>query len=549
MWHLEPRLARPLGRSLPSAAALFVTPTLSAQIELQKLEGSLDDAYDAFGQEIAIDGDMMIVGGIGGGFGGGDPGRAYIYRRIGGCWVEEAVLARTSGGKGQHYGRTVGISGDVAMVGVPYENGTGYEGAVYVYERIAGVWTEVGKLTSPSREPDNFGWALALQGDVVVVGDPQDDSGPGIDPGAAFVFEKPAGGWTSTSSATKLSASDAAAGDDFGSAVAIDGDTIVVGAYPNRVNSTSLDGSAYVFERSTTSWSSATQVAILTNAETGGYLGFSVAIDNDRVLLGAPHTSSVAPVKGAAFLYEKPAGGWTDMSAETLRFDTSDAGSAVLLGQDVAIEGDWIVLGAPGSQAVGDSGCADAYHYDAVTGAWNLVWKSDGSDSDDFANYDSFGGSVTLAWPYVVVGAPDDDSRGMTNAGAAYLFVLDPPSATFSSYGSGPLLLTGSLPGPEDNDIAMTVTGAPPSTPVGWLLVGTVPDFAGAPHGSLTLWIDLSAPYFLLPLGSYDASGSIAISGSIGYDVPVGTHFFFQAFAFGPGLKLHSQAIDLTVVP
>jgi hypothetical protein len=170
-------------------------------------------------------------------------------------WVQAAKLTASDKAVGDQFGAYVAISGDVVVVGATYANpgGTSDAGAAYVFVKPGGGWTgnlnESAKLTASDKAAgDQFGHYTAISGDVVVVGSPYANPGGTSDAGAAYVFVKPGIGWTGTlTESTKLTASDKAAEDRFGQSVAISGDSIVVGAV--YANPSGLDnaGAAYVF--------------------------------------------------------------------------------------------------------------------------------------------------------------------------------------------------------------------------------------------------------------------------------------------------------------
>lgn len=529
---------------LAAAALAIAAAAAPAQCEVQKLTGSLDNDYDRFGEDLAIDGDVMIMGGWGGGFGGGDLGRVYIYRQVGTTWIEEAVLTRSGGARGELFGVAVDIEGDTAVVGAPWEHAV--DGAAYVFERVAGVWTQVARLANPNdyiNQQELFGSSVAIEGTTVVVGTSSDDNFAG-DGGAAYVFEKPAGGWADTNLAVaELVSSDITAGDFFGWDVAFENGVIVVGA-TEADGAGFYAGAVYVFVEPSGGWTDMTETAKLTCAETDGNLGWSVAIDGDRILAGAPNALAD---KGAVFMYEKPAGGWADMTAETRRFDTSDVGAR--LGTDVAIEGDWILLGAPISVVYGNVGVVDSYRFDSVTSTWTFQWKIEGSDSNTPpSNSDEFGNSVAIEGPLFFVGAPGDDEHipSFADFGAAYVGALDSPSASFVEYGKGTLQLSGSVADSCESDIVLTTTGAPPNTSYGFCILAFVPVPNGINAGPIILYV--APPWLIFGTGGYDATGTMTITGTLPYYTSIGLQAWFQTFAIAKPNKLYSNGLELTVI-
>ena len=153
-------------------------------------------------------------------------------------------LTATDGDDGDRFGRSVAVDGDTMVVGADKDGNS--KGAVYVFTSQSGAWGQVAKLTaSDGAGGDEFGTSVAVDGDTVVMGATGDDDN-GSSSGSTYVFTKPATGWTSTSTAAKLTASDGDDGDRFGNSVAVDGATVVVGADQDD-DKGSNSGSAYVY--------------------------------------------------------------------------------------------------------------------------------------------------------------------------------------------------------------------------------------------------------------------------------------------------------------
>jgi hypothetical protein len=177
---------------------------------------------------------------------------------------------------------------------------------------------------------DNFGHSVAIEGDTVVVG-ASGSLSPVGQPGSVYVFVKAPGGWSGRLTETaKLTASDAAAGDHFGHSVAINGGTIVVGAFQDDVGGNNAQGSAYVFVEPGGGWGgSLTETAKLTSSDGGAVdlFGSSVAISGDTVVVGAQlHHVGGNTAQGAAYVFVEPAGGWGGSLTETAKLTASTGG-------------------------------------------------------------------------------------------------------------------------------------------------------------------------------------------------------------------------------
>ena len=240
--------------------------------------------------------------------------------------IQAAYLKASTPGFGDWFGGAVAISGDTVVVGANSEgsNATGVNGdqtnnnannagAAYVFQRVAGAWSQQAYLkASNTGAGDGFGSRVAVSGDTVVIGAAGEDSAAtGINgnqadnsattAGAAYVFHRSAGVW---SQQAYLKASNTDAGDAFGISVSVAGDTVVVGASFESSQATGANGNqadnnaggagaAYVFQRNGGSWS---QQAYLkaSNTESLDTFGASVAVSGDTLIVSAPWEDSSA---------------------------------------------------------------------------------------------------------------------------------------------------------------------------------------------------------------------------------------------------------------
>ncbi len=325
---------------------------------------------------------------------------------------------------GDELGRSVAISGDYLVAGAPYEDGTGLDwGAAYVYYRDQGgddAWGEVAKLSaSDAADSDTFGTSVAISGDYVVIGAPNKD-GSAADEGAAYVYYRNQGGDDAWGQVVKLTASDAAAGDMFGTSVAISGDYVLVGAGSKDGGGTDR-GAAYVFNKNYPTSDSWGEVLKLTASDPadGDQFGYSVSLSGDYAVIGAPYKDDTGADEGAVYVYDQDLGG-TDAWGEVVKLTASDAAAGDEYGSSVAIDGDYAVIGAPYDDDAGtDEGASYVYYRDqGGVDNWGEVVKLTASDAE---GSDSFGSSVSISGDYILVGAPYEDGTG-TDQGAAYVF-------------------------------------------------------------------------------------------------------------------------------
>ena len=247
-----------------------------------------------------------------------------------------------------------------------------------------------------------FGASVSVYGNIAVVGDHCTES--------VYVFGRTGLAW---SEQDVLVASDGAAGDGFGRSVAIDGNTIVVGAYLDD-NGTTDSGSAYVFFWDGLSWSEQDKLTA-GGAATGNWFGISVSISGDTVLVGADDENSGAAVgPGSAYVFVRSGVIWSEQAQLT----ASDATPEDFFGNSVSVQGDTAVVGAFGDDDSGESsGSVYVFVREGVT--WT---EQDKVTASDGVAFDSFGQSVGLDGNVFFVGTMRDDDDG-SSSGSAYLFV------------------------------------------------------------------------------------------------------------------------------
>ena len=323
-------------------------------------------------------------------------------------------------------GWSVAVDSDTLVIGALGDNPDN-TGAAYVFTRVAGGWTQVGKLTAAVRRNDaGFGHAVAVHGDTIVVGAYEEDHGTKSDVGAAYVFTKPAAGWADMTQTARLTASDAAANDAFGTSVAVYGETIVVGAPERGIGG---DGSAYIFTKPGDAWTDSEETAELQGTSGGDRFGRSVDLHGDTVVVGAFEENNA---RGAAYIFTKSAAtgvwdDWDDKKANkaTAKLTASDGGNGDRFGRAVAMDGDTIVVGAryndyddPDNNTNDVSNSGAAYVFTKPEGGWATATETAKLIASDRAENDEFGISIAVDGDTVVVGAHQDDSR----RGSVYVF-------------------------------------------------------------------------------------------------------------------------------
>lgn len=262
--------------------------------EVAVLEPGDGQPADWFGCTVAIDGTRLVVGSVLDDTElGVDSGSAYVYELIDGSWTQTAKLTASDGITLHAFGQSVAMEGDLAVVGAPHSSRQG----VYIFELIGGVWTETGKLALPPG-PDDFGWSVAISGERLIVGDPFDDT-IALNAGAAYIFERAGGQWVL---ANKLLAPDGAEGDRFGWSVGIMGDAAVVGATWTDTPIGPSRGSAYEYQRGDDGvWAQRARVFAPDGAFTGEF-GYSVGVGAGEFAVGGPGDDDNGRNAGAVYM-------------------------------------------------------------------------------------------------------------------------------------------------------------------------------------------------------------------------------------------------------
>ncbi len=527
-------------------------PDAGAQCEVVELMSDDGALGDQFGFSVAIEGDRALLGANRDDDDGNNSGAAYVFERGRAGWAQTAKLVASDAAELDRLGVSVALSGDTAFVGTRYDQDAGYgAGAVYVFELRGGSWVETGKL-APTDLANQifFGTSLAVDGDVLVVGA---ELGNGevveeIDIGVAYVFERLAGVWTQTA---KLRADQPSFNDRFGVVVDVQGERIAVGAH--ETDGLGLDaGVAYVFERAAGVWS---QTALVEPSDGGpsDRFGLSVALDGDTLLVGSILADGLTVETGAAYVFEFDGNDWN----ETAKLLAPDGATGDFFGIAVDLDADLALIGArafdgPGAQA----GAAYAYvrNGPAGTGApWLLARQLLPGDADTF---DEFGHSVVLDGRRALISSRGGQNGAGDASGTTYVFetlgAVFPYGA--GCPGSGGFVPRLDLDGcPRPGDLARLRIEDGLGGSVALLLIGlgqgSVP--LGLSGCSVEVWpmLDIALP---LPLGGAGAgAGVLDAPALIPVDLPTVT-FTMQAFVVDPGVpfgRSSTPGVRVTLEP
>ena len=457
-----------------------------------KLVAADGAANDSLGSAVAISGDYAIAGAYRDDDNGDSSGSAYVLRRAGDSWVQEAKLLASDGNAGDNFGHSVAICGSYALIAAHRDGDKGSNsGSVYVFRQSGSTWTEEAKLTaSDGAAYDNFGCSVAISGDYALIGAFQDND-KGERSGSAYVFHRNGSSWAQEA---KLTASDGAAYDNFGCSVAISGDYALIGAFQDN-DKGERSGSAYVFHRNGSSWA---QEAKLTASDGAAYdnFGCSVAISGDFALVGARHNNGIADNSGSAYVFHRSGSSWT----QEAKLTASDGATDDFFANSVALSGNFAILGAYHEDAMGD-GSGSAYLFHREGSSWTQAAKltaADGAASDFLAC------SVAVSHDHILLGAFGHDYSG-ADSGAAYVF-------RFSAFHDNKILAhVGSSN--DDYGCSVAITGD-------YAIVGAERDSSGMGSGTAHVYRRSGASWAweetLFPIGaeSGDTFGcSVSIDG------------------------------------
>jgi hypothetical protein len=270
--------------------------------EQDKLLASDGAEYDFFGWSVSISGDYAIIGASGNDDEGDKSGSSYIFKRDGTSWTEQAKLLASDGAYQDLFGGSVSISGDYAIIGASYDDDEGdASGSAYIFKRDGTSWTEQAKLlASDGAEQDSFGFRVSISGDYAIIGAPcNDDKGDAS--GSAYIFKRDGTSWTEQA---KLLASDGAEEDVFGDSVSIDGYYVIIGAKDDDDNG-DASGSAYIFKRDDATWTEQAKL-LASDGAAGDYFGMSVSISGDYAIIGAYANDDNGEDSGSVYIFKGP---------------------------------------------------------------------------------------------------------------------------------------------------------------------------------------------------------------------------------------------------
>jgi len=381
----------------------------------QKVQVTSPAQSNEMGWDVGISGDSMIAGihrrTV---VGNTEAGSAVIFTRSGTTWTQQQEINASNYGFDDNFGWAVAIDGDVAMVSAIFQDTTvANSGSVYEFTRSGSTWTQQQEIQSSDiQNNDQFGHDIALDGNYMIVGVPEEDTGA-AQAGSAYIFLNTTT-WTQQQklqkSGTKTNL------DRFGVSVDIDGTSCIIGATRDNT-ARSGKGNAYVFTRSGTTWTQQQELSA-SDEGNGDYFGWSVAIKGDTCVVGAYNEAAGGTDAGAAYVFTRSGSTWTEQQ----KLVASDASAGDEFGYRVAVNDDENLIMVSAPEAPGaDTSTGAIYVFTLVGSIWTEQQILTASDAQ---NSDVFGRAMELDGTTLAVGAHLEDTT-QTSAGSAYIFVED----------------------------------------------------------------------------------------------------------------------------
>ena len=434
----------------------------SSWSEQQKIVPADVNTSSSVGVSASIGEDLLMIGARGDNDNGAASGAAYIYEFNGASWVLQQKLTASDGASGDFLGRSVAISGNVAVSGANGNDDIGSSsGSVYFYYYNGSSWVEQKVLSSDIAATDFFGARVAISGDNILVSSYLDDDN-GSASGSVYFFEPSPGDiytpqvidgcdsiqingtWYAATQVVndtisigtcqdsivttdltisncaiedycefqKLSASDGILDDNLGLDVDISGNWAIASAQRADGNA-SNSGGAYVFRYNGTTWLEDQEISTA-DGNTDEFLA-QVAISDDVLALGSSSDDDLGSNIGSGYIFRYNGTNWI----EEQKLTPTDGQAQDLFGYSADISGNIAVFGAIGDDDNGSqSGSVYVFHYDGIV--WMEIQKLTASDA---AFNDRFGWDVSIAGDKIVVGA--DEGSGSNGNGKAYVFVYN----------------------------------------------------------------------------------------------------------------------------
>jgi hypothetical protein len=338
---------------------------------------------------------------------------------VGGTFQQLAEITGTQGG--DDFGLSVAVSGNTLVVGVPLASNVCTNcGAAYVYTAINGDWANLMQVASlfPPPGQSGFGNAVAVNGDTIVVG----DDGP--TEAVAYVYVNPSGNATPSAELTT-----SVENGDAITSIGIGGNTIVLGT-PFAVPVGRLEGAAFVYVEPSTGWSNMTESAELISTDENTDFGYSVSISGRNIAVGAPLVKLGGVEQGAAYLFVEPTAGWGGTLPPKTELEASNGTRNAQFGLSVSVSGDTVAVGAPEETVGSRLNQGAVYMFVRPSSGWPKT-MTETTELMAGAGGSELGTSLALSGKTLAAGAPFAHSQ----EGLVYVFLE--PSAGWQGGAKG----------------------------------------------------------------------------------------------------------------
>lgn len=404
---VKPEQRKKIGLFFAAVLALMILttgPAFGQQYEEAKLVDPLGDCYDLFGFCLAVSGNWAVVAAL------DETVIVFGYCPAWLGWYEHSRLVPSDLSGGQSFGHALAIDGDLILVGSEGDDDNGLaSGSAYLFrfDPGTGTWIEEAKLlASDGDQQDRFGISVSLDGDRLLIGACRDDDN-GYESGSAYIFRYDAG-MAAWSEEAKLVPSDGAAIDYFGMSLSLDGDRALIGS--NEDDDVGTDsGSAYLFQfdPGSSTWIEEAKL-LASDGSYGDRFGHKTSLDGDRLL--------ISNMREVVYVFERDpvSETWSEVIILT---EPSSSG----YGDSISIEGDVALIGAWSEYGAYWTGVVYVYHRDPGNGIWEVELELLPSDGDWGS---SFGAAVCLSGDVALVGAPNIEQYSSLE-GAAYVHRLE----------------------------------------------------------------------------------------------------------------------------
>jgi LPXTG-site transpeptidase (sortase) family protein len=439
----------PSGLAASQPATGTSIPTLGI-VQQWSLTAPQPGTLDEYGYAVAIDGNTAVIGARNANPNPGngpieDAGAAYVYTNNGKTWILQGELVAKDASPGDTFGVSVAISGNTIVVGATGVNVEDQDeedgelkdvGAAYIFTRSSGDWVQQVKLMAHDRaEDDAFGSAVAIYKNTVVVAAETKT----FNTGSVYVFQN--SGVKNWKEQAKLIAIPPSF--NFGASVAIYGDLLAVGSTQFNPLEDSGSGEVFLYKRNGKTWELEEELEA-EDGRVGDAFGSSVAINGKSVVVGAHHADpdlggGRVTSAGAAYVFTDTGDKWKQ-EAELTAYDGLPFDQ---FGQSVDIYGNTIVVGADGATQAGNSGAGAVYVFTRSKGTWNLATRA---VTDPTSENDNFGQSVGVYRDWFVVGASGRDPNSKTRAGEAFLNLLGAVQLPNTGFAPGQITLLPAQP-------------------------------------------------------------------------------------------------------